>query len=187
MEGHVHFLTHILTWTYTFTHVRICTHSFLCLHTLHIVCTHTHTHTNRPCGIWNSLSHSVIFFPPYLLGKVFFRNTREERKANSLLWFFRRRLDQTWRTHTRAHTQRHIHTQKLWAPSASMRQKSITRLFKKSLKTNGKRQWGSERGILINPTNTHTYSLSILLTLSADCAFSCLLFSSLFFCQKLDG
>lgn len=114
------------------------------IHTLAAKCAHLLAHFcmltrclshTESCGIWNSLSSRVIFFSfPYLLGKVFFRNAREERTANSLLWFFCLRLDQPRSTCTlsRAHkSRRGAHTDKRGSPLIQHFKKSITSLSKK--------------------------------------------------------
>ncbi len=115
-------LTH--SHMYAFASTSSCAHTHLHSHTVSIFSL-TLTHTD-PWHMEQFISQCFFFLFSYLLGKVFFRNTREERKANSLLWFFRLRLDQPWRTNTdtHAHTEAHTHTHtNSERPSASTRQK----------------------------------------------------------------
>ena len=114
-QSHLQKHIHTLLAKHAHLHAHLHTHKNTHIHTHRQPHTHLHSHivsifsltlTQGPVA-YGTVYLGVFF--PCLLGKVFFRNTREEREENSLLWFFCPRLDQPRRTHT--HTLTHIHTE----------------------------------------------------------------------------
>lgn len=95
--------SHVACQTYAFAGTPLCAHTLTLSSFPLTLSAHTDLR-HMEQFIWQCVCVFLFFFP-CLLGKVFFRNTREERKGNSLLsfFFFCPRLYQPWRAHINSH------------------------------------------------------------------------------------